>query len=71
MDPEAIAKASNFVTYPNANAKSWPLIDEAVKSDPNLFPPEELREKLFVITPFDQRSQRNLTRIWTRVVKGG
>ena len=71
LKPEVIAKASNFVTYPNAVPASLPLIEEAVKGDANLFPPEDVRAKLFVITPYDQRVQRTVTRMWTRITTGG
>ena len=65
-----MAKISNFVTYPNAVPASLPLISEEVKGDPNLFPPEDLRQKLFVVTPYDQKIQRTVTRLWTRIVTG-
>jgi putrescine transport system substrate-binding protein len=71
LQPEVIAKASDYVTYPNAVPASLPLISEEVKGDPNLFPPDELKQKLFVVTPYDQRVQRGVTRLWTRVVTGG
>ena len=37
---------------------------------PSLFPPEELRSKLFVVTPYDQKVQRVVTRLWTKIVTG-
>jgi putrescine transport system substrate-binding protein len=70
LEPEVMAKISNFVTYPNAVPASLPLISEEVKGDPNLFPPEDLRRKLFVVTPYDQKIQRTVTRLWTRIVTG-
>ena len=42
-----------------------------MKGDPNLFPPEAMREKLFVVTPYDQKVQRAVTRLWTSIVTGG
>jgi putrescine transport system substrate-binding protein len=71
LQPEVMAKSSDFVTYPNAVPASLPLISEEVKSDPNLFPPDDLRQKLFVVTPYDQKIQRLVTRLWTRIVTGG
>jgi putrescine transport system substrate-binding protein len=71
LRPEVIAKSSNYVTYPNAVPASLPLISEEVKGDPNLFPPEDLKQKLFVVTPYDQKVQRGVTRLWTRIVTGG
>jgi putrescine transport system substrate-binding protein len=71
LQPEVMARISNHVTYPNAVPASLPMISEEVKGDPNLFPPDELKQRLFVNTPADQREQRVITRLWTRVTTGG
>ncbi|MEK0083824.1 polyamine ABC transporter substrate-binding protein [Geminicoccaceae bacterium SYSU G07066] len=71
LQPEVIAKSSNAVTYPNAVPASYALIDEEVRNNPNLFPPEELKKKLFVVTPYDQKVQRAVTRMWTKITTGG
>jgi putrescine transport system substrate-binding protein len=71
LQPEVIAKSSDYVTYPNAVPASLPMISEEVKGNPNLFPPDELKQKLFVNTPADQRAQRVITRLWTRITTGG
>ena len=47
-----------------------PLIDEEVKSDPSLFPTAEVKQNLFTVSPFDQRTQRTVTRLWTKLVTG-
>ena len=70
LEPEVMAKISNFVTYPNAVEPSLALIDEEVKSDPSLFPTAEVKKNLFTVTPFDQRLQRTVTRLWTKLVTG-
>jgi len=70
LEPEVMAKISNFVTYPNAVPASYALIDPEVKGDPSLFPTPEIKEKLFTVTPFDQRGQRILTRLWTKLLTG-
>ena len=70
LQPEVMAKISDFVTYPNAVTASLPLISEEVKSDPSLFPTEAAVANLFTVTPYDQRLQRTVTRLWTRLVTG-
>jgi putrescine transport system substrate-binding protein len=67
LRPEVIAKASNFVFYPNANRDADALVKPEVKSDPDIYPPAAILPKLYTISPFDQTSQRVLTRIWTQV----
>jgi putrescine transport system substrate-binding protein len=71
LEPEVMAKISNFVTYPNAVPASYAMIDEEVKGDPALFPTPELMNNLFTVTPYDQRVQRTVTRLWTKIVTGG
>ncbi len=71
MKPEVIARATNFVTYPNANAASKAFVDPDILSDPTIYPPPEVQAKLFVVTPYDQRLQREVTRLWQKVKAGG
>jgi putrescine transport system substrate-binding protein len=70
LQPDVMAKITNFVTYPNAVPASDAMIDEVVKANSSLFPTPEVRANLFTVTPFDQRSQRSLTRVWTRLLTG-
>ena len=70
LQPEVMAKISNFVTYPNAVPASYAMIDEEVKGNTSLFPTPEMRANLFTVTPYDQRTQRAVTRLWTRLVTG-
>lgn len=71
MRPEVIARATNFVTYPNANAASKPFIDPDILNDPTIYPPPDVQAKLFVVTPYDQRLQREVTRLWQKIKTGG
>jgi putrescine transport system substrate-binding protein len=70
LRPEIIAKASNFTEYANANAAATPLVDEALRSDPNVYPTQELSKRLFVTTTKDQALLRDVNRQWTKVLTG-
>lgn len=70
LRPEVIARASNAVFYPNANKDSAPFVSAEVKADKGVYPPPAVVQTLFTITPYDQASQRLLTRSWTRVKRG-
>lgn len=70
MRPDVIAKASNYVFYANGNAASKDLLEEEVIGDPAVYPNDETMNKLFTTVPLDARTQRLVTRIWTRVVTG-
>ncbi|TIL86365.1 MAG: polyamine ABC transporter substrate-binding protein [Mesorhizobium sp.] len=70
MKPEVIAKASNFVFYANGNKASQQFIDKEILEDPAIYPDEATLAKLFTITPYDSKTQRVVTRTWTRIVTG-
>ncbi len=70
MRPEVIAKASNYVFYANGNKASQQFIDKEVLEDPAIYPPEDALAKLYTKLPYDPKTQRTVTRIWTRVVTG-
>lgn len=70
MRPDVIAKASNYIFYANGNAASKDLLDEEVGGDPAVYPDDATMTKLFTVAPLDARTQRLVTRIWTRVVTG-
>ena len=70
MDPEVIAKASNYVYSANGNQTAQELLNEDVIGDPAIYPPAEAREKLFVTSPYGPKEQRTVTRLWTKIKTG-
>jgi putrescine transport system substrate-binding protein len=70
MRPEMIAASSNYVYYANGNEASKPLLNEDVIGDPAIYPPDELMAKLYVLAPYSQSLQRQVTRLWTQVRTG-
>jgi putrescine transport system substrate-binding protein len=67
---EVAAKNSNFISFANSNAASWPLVDESVKSNPGIFPTPEMMPKLVPDLPETAEFTRSLTRTWTRFRTG-
>lgn len=70
MKAEVIAKASNFVSYANGNLASQQFLDEAVKSNKSVYPDDDTMKRLFVKTSYDAKTQRIVTRAWTKMVTG-
>jgi Spermidine/putrescine-binding periplasmic protein len=70
MRPDVIAKASNFTVYANGNLASQEFIDEEIINDPAVYPDEAIMSKLFTVLPFDPKTQRFVTRLWTKIVTG-
>ncbi|HWK66373.1 MAG TPA: polyamine ABC transporter substrate-binding protein [Rhizobiaceae bacterium] len=70
MKPEVIAKASNYIYYANGNKASQQFVDKAILDDPTIYPDEAMLQKLFTVSPYDPKTQRIVTRSWTKIVTG-
>jgi putrescine transport system substrate-binding protein len=70
MTPQVSADISNFKRYANANLASQPLVQAAVKDDPRIYPPANLREKLTVQTADSAEQTRAITRVWQKFKTG-
>lgn len=70
MRPEVIAKASNYVSYANGNKAAQKFLNPEVINNPSVYPSAAAMARLYTISPYEMKVQRELTRIWTRVVTG-
>ena len=70
LRPEIIAAISNTVAYANPNRPATKLVDETLRNDPNIYPPPEVRARLFFDKPVTSQYERLRTRAWTRVKTG-
>lgn len=70
MRPDVAARNSNLTRYANGNVAARPLINPEVTGNPSVYPDEGTMARLFTNTAYDERVQRAVTRIWTRVKTG-
>jgi len=70
MRPEVVAEITNYLYYASANSAATPLVDEAISGDPEIYPPQEVADKLFPDVTLDNKAQRLRTRAWTRIKSG-
>lgn len=70
MKPEVIAKVSNYVSYASGNKASVPLVDAVIRNNPNIYPPAELKAKMFALKVLPAKINREITREWTKVQTG-
>jgi len=70
LKPEVAAKNSNLVAYANGNLPSQKFVDKAVLEDPNVYPDADTMKRLYTVSARDQKSQRVLNRLWTKVKTG-
>ncbi|KEA63900.1 Putrescine ABC transporter putrescine-binding protein PotF [Marinobacterium lacunae] len=70
LRPDVIAGITNHTWYANPNREARPYIDEAIRANPNIYPAAEVREKLFVDLPLDNKNNRLRNRLWTAMKSG-
>ena len=70
LRPDIAALNSNFIGYANAVPASKADLDPAIRDDPTIYPPEEIRERFYTVSPPDRAYERKRTRAWTRVTTG-
>jgi len=70
LRPDVAAKNSNLVAYANGNLASQALIDKSVFDDKSVYPDAATMSRLYTVSARDQKSQRLLNRLWTKVKTG-
>jgi putrescine transport system substrate-binding protein len=70
LKPDVIAAISNEEAYANANRAATGLIDESVRDDPGVYPPEDVKQRLVTIGTLPDKIQRLKVRAWTRIKSG-
>jgi putrescine transport system substrate-binding protein len=70
LRPEVVAKISDAVAYANPNREATKLVDPKLSGDPNIYPPPEVRQRLFFDTAVTPQYERLRTRAWTRIKTG-
>jgi putrescine transport system substrate-binding protein len=70
MRPDVAAKNSNLVAYANGNLASQKFIEKAVIDDRSIYPDAATMSRLYVVGARDQRAQRAINRLWTKIKTG-
>jgi putrescine transport system substrate-binding protein len=67
---DVAAKNSNFLSYANSNAASWPSVSAEVKNNPEVYPTPDMMAKIAADLPESAEYTKELTRTWTRFRTG-
>jgi putrescine transport system substrate-binding protein len=70
LQPGVIADITNAVWYPNPNLPATALVKPEIRNDPAVYPPEEIRRRLYLDLPASAAYERARTRAWTRLKSG-
>ena len=70
LEPRVMAGITNFVAYANAVPDSLQYVREDIKNDATIFPPPQVRKRLFVQRVLSADAERARNRAWTRIRSG-
>ncbi len=70
MIPKVSADVSDFRRYATGNEAAQPLVEPAVRDDPGIYPPKELRQNLAVQLADSPDQTRAITRVWQKFKTG-
>jgi putrescine transport system substrate-binding protein len=70
LEPRTIAAITNDIHYGNDNLAARPFVDVKLLEDPAIYPPPELRARLYVPAEVGLAYERLRTRTWTRIKTG-
>jgi len=67
LRPEIAAANANAIQYASTNREAEPLVDDVLKNDPRIYPPEDLRAKLQLVPLLDRDRDALVNRHWYNV----
>jgi putrescine transport system substrate-binding protein len=70
LRPDVAAKNSDLVAYANGNLASQKFIEKSVLEDKSIYPDVETMSRLYTVGARDQKSQRLVNRLWTKIKTG-
>ena len=65
LRPDSVAALTNTLFFANANQAATPLVDTAVRDDPDIYPPAEVRQRLYADRSMALSDLRQRNRLWT------
>lgn len=70
LRPKIAALNSNLVSYANGNLASQQFIDRSILDDKSIYPDASTMSLLYTVGARDQKSQRVINRVWTKIKTG-
>ena len=70
LNPKVIADITNDIHYGNDNLAARPFVRKEILDDPAVYPPPELRARLYLPAELGPDYDRLRTRVWTHIKTG-
>lgn len=70
MTPEVIANITNEVSAANGNQAATPFVNQDIGSNAGIYPDEATLKNIYTISDLPAKTQRVMTRTWTKIKTG-
>jgi putrescine transport system substrate-binding protein len=70
LRPEIAARNTDLVAYANGNLASQKFIDKSALDDKSIYPDARTMDHLYTVSAREQKSQRFVNRLWTKIKTG-
>ncbi len=70
LEPQVAANNTNYIHYANPVSAATELVDEAIRTDPTIYPPEDVAERMFTYSVNTPETDKLYTRLWTEIKTG-
>ena len=70
LQPQVMADLTDYLQFPSANDQATPLVEESIRTDPGIYPPADVMSKLYTFPDLPAKTQRLITRSWTKIKSG-
>jgi putrescine transport system substrate-binding protein len=70
LRPDVAAKSTNYLGYANGDTPSPQFIRSDILNDTTVYPDPQTMARLYTISARDQKTQRLMNRLWTRIKTG-
>lgn len=67
LQPEVMAPITNYVKFPNANSASTPLVDEAIRNDPGIYPSADVLAKIYTFPDLPNETLQLMNDSWVKI----
>ncbi|MFN0218572.1 MAG: polyamine ABC transporter substrate-binding protein [Hyphomicrobium sp.] len=70
LQPEVVAKCTNFINYANANLKSKEFVNPEILSNPAIYPTEETMKRIWAPKGLTEAQDKAITRAFLKLKSG-
>ena len=70
MRPEVAAKNVNVTKFASGVVAAKPMVSKDILDNPSIYPDDATLKNLYTVLPYDAKTQRVVTRVWTKLKTG-